>query len=503
MSYSLPLSCGYTGARNRSQFITPQSGMCSFCTEECAGTCEIAMAAVLGIQTVYPTTTGNNQIAGEKDYPLDWSCFNINGRVFGAEGTSADYDHAEIFNVGLETCYGRKNKVKMALPIVLPALIKLNWKDYFGGAAMAGVSCMVGEDAKSKDPNLVRENGKITEFPFLGEIIESFNKYYRGYGQIFVQSNVEDDMQGVPEMTLKYGGKAIEFKFGQSAKGTQPVNRLKDIEQARARKAAGNLVKPDPDDPAVIKAWEEGVCPNFYQYGRLPHWTTEYLSKRIEGLRQMGAENFSFKMTGFDAEDIEKVLRMASECGVDLITFDGAGGGSGYSPCHMMNEWGLPAVMLEEKVVRIAEKLKAEGLELPAIVMTGGFATEDQVFKSLAMGSGDIAAVGLCRAAMAAAMTGKSVGDAVKAGKTPALFAKYGDTVEDVFADLADLRAIYGKEANDFSTGAVGVFSYLRKIGFGLQHFAALNRKFDIGLLNTRDLIPLTKEAAEAVNACR
>ncbi len=495
MSYSLPLSSGYTGARNRSQFITPASGMCSFCTEECAGTCEIALASVLGAQTVYPTTTGNNQIAGEKEYPLDWSCFNINGRVFGAKGTGASYEEAEIYNVKLETSYGRDHKVKLALPLVLPALIKLNWKDYFGGAAMAGVSCMVGEDAKSKDPQLKRENGKITEFPFLGEIIESFNKYYRGYGQIVVQSNVEDDMQGVPEMTLKYGGKAIEFKFGQSAKGTQPANRLTGFEQARARKAIGSLVYPDPDDPVVAKACEEGRGPNFYQYGRLPQWSEEYLVKRIEGLRQLGAENFSFKMTGFDPEDIEKVMRIAAAAGVDLITFDGAGGGSGYSPCHMMNEWGLPAVLLEEKVLGIAKKLKAEGLRLPALVMTGGYATEDQVFKSLAMGGGDITAVGLCRAGMAAAMTGKAVGEAIKAGKTPALFAKYGSTVEEVFGDLADLRFIYGKEADSFSTGAIGVFSYLRKIGFGLQHFAALNRKFDIRLLGKEDLIPLTDQA--------
>ena len=47
MSYNVPLASGFTGARTRSTFISPQSGMCSFCTEECSGTCEIAMAAVL------------------------------------------------------------------------------------------------------------------------------------------------------------------------------------------------------------------------------------------------------------------------------------------------------------------------------------------------------------------------------------------------------------------------------------------------------------------------
>lgn len=497
MSFTPPLSSGFTGARNRSSFLSPQSGMCSFCTEECSGTCELAMAAVLGRQTVYPTTTGSNQIAGEKDYGLDWSHFNINGRVFGAVGAEPSYEDAEIYNVKLGRSYGKLHPVKLELPIILPALIKLNWKDYFGGAAMAGVSCVIGEDAKGKDANLVIKNGKVAEFPFLAGVLESFHQYYRAYGQTILQCNVEDDMLGVPEIAVtKYGAKAIEFKFGQSAKGTQPVNRLKDFDTALKRAEMGMLVRPDPKDPQVQQAYKEGICPVFYQYARLPQWDEEYMVRRVKEVRDMGAENVTFKMAGFDPADMEKVLRIGAAAGVDLITFDGAGGGSGYSPCHMMNEWGLPVVRMENVLVSIAKKLKAEGLDLPQLVVTGGFATEDQVFKALAFGENEIMGIGLCRASMAAAMTGKSIGEAIKAGNVPAMYQKFGSTVEEIFADLPDLRAIYGKEANGFSTGAIGVFSYLRKIGFGLQHFAALNRKFDLNYLDRSDLIALTSDAA-------
>jgi len=97
---------------------------------------------------------------------------------------------------------------------------------------------------------------------------------------------------------------------------------------------------------------------------------------------------------------------------------------------------------------------------------------------------------------MAAAMRGASVGAAVRSGHVPAQLAAYGSTVEELFADLPDLRALYGKAANDFSPGAIGVFSYLNKIAFGLRHFAALNRKFDVGYLDRSDLVPLTAEAA-------
>ena len=498
MTKALPLSSGTTGARNRSQFLSPQSGMCSFCTEDCPGTCEIALAAVLGQQTVYPTTTGSNQVAGEKDYGFDWSDFNINGRVFGAVGCEPTYEEAEIYNVKLEREYGVYNRVKMAMPFMLPAIIKLNWKDYFGGAAMAGVSCTIGEGCRDKDPDLEVRNGKIVSFPWIKGVIDSFDRYYRGYGQIFLQINPEDDMLGVAEVALeKYGCEAVEIKFGQSAKGTQPVVRCKDLAAAKKAAASGLIVKPDPNDPAVEKAYAEGVCGNFYQYARLPQWTEEYLVKRVRELRQMGAKNIGFKMTGYDKADIEKVLRIAAAAEVDNITFDGAGGGSGYSPCHMMNEFGLTPIMLESAVVSLAKKLKAEGLKLPAITVAGGYSNEGQAFKALAYGEGEVMAVGFTRAAMAAAMTGKSVGDAIKAGKVPPLYERFGSTVEDVFTDLADLRAIYGKEANGFSTGAIGVFSFLRKIGFGIQHFAALNRKFDIRYLDRTDLIPLNRDAAE------
>lgn len=496
MSYSPALSSGFTSGKNRSVFISPQSGMCSFCTEDCGGSCELALAAVLGAQTVYPMTTGNNQIASEKDYPIDFSHFNINGRVFGAQGAGETCEEATIFNVNLERIYGTFNPVKMTMPVMLPALIKLNWQDYFAGAAMAGVTCVIGEDARNNDPNLQVENGKVADFPLLGKALDCFRQYYRGYGQIVLQCNVDDDLMGVPQIAIqKYGVDAIEIKFGQAAKGTQPVKRVKDIETAITRQQLGDLVHPDPSDPAIQKAYRDSVCPNFHTYGRLPLWTEESINAHIKKIRDWGVKNIYFKMAGYDKTDIDRVLRIACEAQVDMVTFDGAGGGSGYSPSKMMNEWSLPMVCLEDVVTRICTQLRKEGATLPALVMTGGFASEDQVFKGLAYGDGHVLGIGLCRAAMAAAMTGKNIGEQIKSGKVPDRFKKYGSTIEEIFGDLPDLRAIYGIKANEFPTGAIGVFSYLNKIAFGLRHFAALNRKFNLSLLDKSDLIPLTAEA--------
>ncbi len=500
MTHSPGLSSAFNDTRNRSRHLSPQSGMCSFCTEECDGTCEIALAAVLGMQAVYPTNTGTNQIASEKDYPVDFSHFNINGRVFGATGANPTFEEANIYQVKLDRVFGRDNPVRLTMPIILPALIKLNWQDYFGGAAMAGVCCVIGEDARTKDPALCIDSGKVTHFPALKQMLDAFRNYDRGYGQIVLQCNIEDDMMGVPEYAIRVqGAEAIELKFGQGAKGTQPVTRLKDIDDALNRQATGSLVYPDPSDPAIAEACRDGIGPNFYAYSRLPLWDEEYLVPRIAQLRELGARNVYLKMAGYDPADLRKVLLIGSEARVDMITFDGAGGGSGYSPCKMMNEWGLPTILMEDAVCAIVESLRKEGRWIPAITVTGGFASEDQVFKALAYGNGSVTAIGLCRAAMAAAMAGKEIGKMIKAGNVPKNLKRYGSSIEEIFGDLADLRTIYGKEANEFSPGAIGVFSYLNKIAFGVKHFAALNRKFDIAYLNRGDLIPLTQIAKDLV----
>lgn len=501
MSYSPTLGSCFNRTRMRDSHIAPGSGMCAMCTADCIGSCEIGLSAVRGMETVYPTTTGENQIASEKDYPVDYSHFNINGRAFGAVGAPLDADKATIYHVNLETCIGKRDPIKLKLPLVLPALIKLNWPDYFGGAAMAGVATVIGEGAVSKDPELRYENGKVVHAPKLREMLDAFNKYRRGYGEIFLQVNYDDEAQGVAEYAVtQCGAKAIEFKFGQSAKGTQPANLIGSLEEALKKQEQGFLVLPDPSDPAVQEAYKRKAGPAFHLYGRLPLWTEEALLQKMTRLRELGMTHVSFKMAGFDPADLEQVLRLASKAQVDMVTFDGAGGGSGYSPCKMMNEWCLPTVALESILYEILKKLEGEGIPLPHIVITGGFATEDQIYKALALGAPYISLVGVCRAAMAAAMSGRKIGELLEQGKIPPELARYGKTKEELFSDLPELRGLYGSEADTFSTGAIGVYSFLNRIAYGLKHFAALNRKFDASFINRRDIIPLTRDAKELLN---
>lgn len=185
----------------------------------------------------------------------------------------------------------------------------------------------------------------------------------------------------------------------------------------------------------------------------------ESLRQRIESLRALGLKNVYFKMAGFDRRDLEEVLRLAAVMDVDLVTFDGAGGGSGYSPSKMMNEWGLPAACIESA---LPENLRAVGSgrpALPDIAITGGISSEDQVFKALAIGAPYVKLVGLCRAAMAAAMVGEKVGQLLASGAVPKHLERFGATREALFRHLPELRGIYGEDTRCLPARSVATLS--------------------------------------------
>lgn len=55
----------------------------------------------------------------------------------------------------------------MKAPFILPAMAKLNWRDYFAGAALAGVLVVIGEDVIAKDPGLELREGRVVKAPLI------------------------------------------------------------------------------------------------------------------------------------------------------------------------------------------------------------------------------------------------------------------------------------------------------------------------------------------------
>lgn len=499
MSYSPNLGSTITNTKLRTPNDTsPFSGMCAVCTENCVGPCEIGLSATRGAEAVNPYKSDVNQFASEKDYPLDLSHFNINGRVFGAVGCEEDSFLATYPNANLETYFGLENKIKLKTPVIISAVAKLNWQDYFGGAALAGTLAFIGEGVVEKDDGAIFENGKVVHSPLMEDMVSAFRKYYRGYGDIVVQANYDDEYMGVLEYVInKLDIKSVELKFGQAAKGIQGYGTVETIEKALMYQKRGHVIHPDPSDPLVAKNYKNGIGKAFVKIGKLPMWNEDILVKRVAELRSLGAEHITFKTGPYDIENLIRIIKIASKAGVDLINFDGGGGGTGHSPAKMMDEWGIPTVYMESMLYNILDKFKEKGYSLPQIAIGGGFTMEDHVYKGLALGAPYVDFISMARGPMAAAFSGKQIGEFLKKGIVPKEYQRFGNTKEEIFADMKLLREEYGDEVDNIPTGAIGVYSYINRISEGLRQLMALNRKFDLKHIDRSDITPLTKLAAE------
>jgi len=500
MSFSPSLSTTFSNTKHRTpNNICDLSGMCSVCSDQCTGLCEIGMSAVRGSEISYPFNTLHQQFASEKKYPFDYSHFNINGRVFGATGAKEDPEQTNVPIADINCEIGYEKKIKLKAPIILPAMAKLNWRDYYSGAAMAGIIAVIGESAIRNDPELKHDdNGLVSYAPLLGRMINCFRQFDKGYGDIVLQVNADDIVLGTAEYALQnFNLKTLEIKFGQAAKGIQHVAPVYSYEEAVWIKKNGYLIFPDPLDNKVKEEFEKDNGLYFMQYGRLPMWDESILADLIAKYRSLGADNIFFKMAGYDIADIKRVLQIASDNRIALVIFDGAGGGTGHSPCKMMNEWSYPTIELEKIVFNIMSELKETGAWLPAIAIAGGITMEDSIFKALALGSPFINMVAIGRGAMAAAMSAKNVGEMIEHGNIPPSYKNYGDNIDSIFRDSKRLKHIYSDVDTSITPGSIGLFSYLDRLTFGLKLFMTLNRKFYLKYISPNDVIPLTKEAKE------
>lgn len=499
MTYSKELGSTITNTKMRTpENVSPLSGMCSVCTDLCTGTCEIGLSAIRGDEAIYPFKTDINQFASEKNYPLDFSHFNIDGKVFGTLGCDEDVCKATFPKVDINSKFGIENQVEIKSPIILPAIAKLNWKDYYSGAALAGIPVVIGEDVIAKDKGLEIEVGKVVKSPLIEEMLSYFTRYSRGYGDIILQANYDDEELGVLDYAIKeLGVTSVELKFGQGAKGIQGMGRIENIDDALAFQKKGNLIYPDPSDPEIAANYRKGIGRVFERIGKLPMWNEEILVNRVKELKSMGAKRVCFKTGPFAPKDLIHILKIASKAGVDLVTFDGAGGGSGNSPSKMMNEWGIPTVYMETVLYNVIEKMKEKNYPMPQIAIAGGFATEDHVFKGLSLGAPHVDMIGIGKAAMTAAMVGKRVGSLIEEGVVPKDLQRFGTTKEKIFEGIKELRGIYGDEIDNISTGAIGVYSYIDRISTGLRQLMALNRKFTLAHIDRSDIVPLTELAKQ------
>jgi len=494
-----------TDSKNRIQEISPYSGICSVCLDGCAGNCEIFRSSFRGREVIYPQPFGKVTAGPVKDYPIDYSHFNIQGTAMGAAGVPATSDAAQFPRVNIDSEIGApgKEKIKLKLPVFTGALgsteiARVNWDSFAIGAAISGIIIVIGENVCGMDPGAEIKDGRVVRSPELERRVKIYKEWKKDYGNIVVQYNVEDGRMGVPEYAAeKLGIEIIEMKWGQGAKDIGGEVKLPTIERGRELKSRGYIVDPDPDDPSVIEAYREGAIKEFERHSRLGMISEEAFAGEVERLRKIGVKYITLKTGAYRPADLARALKFSSDHKIDLVTIDGAGGGTGMSPWRMMNEWGIPTLYLESLAYRMCEKLKAKGRFIPDIAIAGGFSLEDHIFKALALGAPYVKAVCMGRAMMIPGMAGNNITEWIKTNKLPATISKYGSKPEEIFVKYEELKYRYGKDFKKIPLGAIAMYTYTDRLATGLRQLMAGERKFALSYITRNDLVSLTRECAE------
>ncbi|MEM2103318.1 MAG: glutamate synthase-related protein [Candidatus Bathyarchaeia archaeon] len=498
-----------TGTTTRVKDTSPSSGMCPICVRDCPVLCEIGLSAFRGREALYPDPGqfGYSTAGALKDFGLDWSHFNIQAGLFEVAGIEENPDIALFTNVDVETKVGG---VPLKLPILCGAfgstdVARLNWEGLAIGSALSGIMVIVGENVCGMDPEAQITQGKVTYSRELKRRVDLFRKFWDGkYGEIAVQTNVEDQRLGVDVYAIsKLEVNVIERKWGQGAKAIGGEVRIKELEKAVMLKKRGYLVIPDPEDPEVQNAFKAGVFKSFERHSRVGIPKERDFVEDIEWLRRQGAKHVTLKTGAYRPSAVAYTMKIASEAKIDAVYFDGASGGTGMSPVPMMDEMGIPTVYLETLVLKCAQTLKRKGRYVPDIIMAGGFVNETQIVKAIALSNfGDgplVKAVLMGRSPVTAVMKASYFKQLAQEGKLPKSFAeKYGNIPEKFFIATTDLKARYGERFREIPWEAVALYTYLTdRIGVGMKQLLAGARRWKLGLINRNDLMSLSELAAK------
>lgn len=489
--------------------MSPTSGMCPICVRECPVLCEIGLSAFRGREVLYPKPQefGRSTQASNKDYLLDWSHFQILADVIGARGMEPDPDKAVFEAVDISTSAGG---VPLKIPVFTAALGSTQvaddyWDGLAVGAALVGTMQVIGENVCGMDPKAKIQDGKVTHSEDMQRRVNKYREFWDGkYGSVVVQTNVEDQRMGVDVYALsKLEVDIIERKWGQGAKAIGGEVRVSSLDLALMLKRRGYILIPDPEDPVVQEAFKAGIFKTFERHSRVGMPEQRSFIEDIEWLREQGAKRIFLKTGAHRPAAVAFTMKCASEAKVDLVTFDGAGGGTAMSPVPMMQECGTPTVYLEAQVLRCIELLKQKGKHVPDIAMAGGFVNETQIFKAIAMSNlGDspcVKAIAMARAPITAVMKASYFVELAKEGRLPRAFADaYGAKPERFFIAAPKLRSSYGEGFKQIPLDAIGLYTYyFERLGTGLKQLMAGCRKWKLDLLGREDIASLSERAEE------
>ena len=483
---------------------------------------------LVGRKLIYPRDFGTNT-SGSANIDAEgvgYHALRIQGYAYGASGLDGrlkqNADDCIFPNVSVETRFGNEIETKCRVPMMTGALgstfiAAKYWDSFSIGAALCGFPIVVGENVVGIDKQAEIDKGRIKSAPEMDRRVDTFLRYYDGYGAIIVQMNVEDTKNGVAEYLIdKYGDRVIiELKWGQGAKDIGGEIQVTDIDYARFLKKRGYVVDPDPEDPVVCAAFEHHAITSFARHSRLggtdqdsTGQVQEAFMAEVARLRGLGFKRISLKTGSYGMEALAMAIRFSADAKLDLLTIDGSGGGTGMSPWNMMDHWGVPSLPLHAKTYEYCKILADRGIAPPDISLAGGFAREDHIFKAIALCAPFTKLVCMGRAPMIPGFLGSNIEGVFKPerkttvngnwDKLPSSVQAVGTYPEEIFAGWEAVRQKVGdKEMGNIPFGAIAMYGYADKLACGLQQFMAGARRFSLDKITRDDLMAANRETAE------
>jgi hypothetical protein len=165
------------------------------------GKCETWLSSLVGRKLLYPrdfglVTAGANNVT---HVGVSYNSLRIQGYAYGAHGVNGnlttDPDDCIFPNVDLTTEFGNEVKTKARIPLMTGALgstfvAERYWDAFAVGGALVGIPVVIGENVVGVDRSSEINNGKITKAPELDRRIDTYLRYFDGYGAIIVQLNM-------------------------------------------------------------------------------------------------------------------------------------------------------------------------------------------------------------------------------------------------------------------------------------------------------------------------
>jgi glutamate synthase domain-containing protein 2 len=289
---------------------------------------------------------------------------------------------------------------------------------------------------------------------------------------------------------------------------------VSSLDYALFLKKRDYIVDPDPTSPEVQQAYKKGSIKSFARHSRLggTNFNTvdlvrEDFIKSVDYLRSLGFKRISLKTGCYGMEELAMAIRFATDAKLDLLTIDGAGGGTGMSPWNMMQSWGIPSINLHAKAYEYASILAARGKQVVDLSFAGGFALEDSIFKGIALGAPYTKLICMGRSLMIPGFLGANIEGALHPDrkakvngswdKLPASIAAMGSSPEEIFASYYDVEKKVGKEEmKNIPYGAIAMWTMADKLACGLQQLMAGARKFKLDTICRGDLLAGNRETA-------